>query len=195
MRIKLTLGFVFLIGTNFVFGQASPAGFERTVPLKLGLGYSNFDSDWNGRIAGPAVWMDWNLSQMPGLLNRFAIEAQARHLNVSKTGFHLTYNTFAGGPVYNFSIGRQRRIRPFAGFLIGLGSLDFPPTKSGYSHDTRTVYGPTGGAEFALVSRLKLRAGYEYQYWPDLFHHHALTPNGFTIGTAYDFGERTTRSY
>lgn len=189
MRSKLTLGIGLFLATSPLFGQVRPAGVERTTPLKVGIGYSNYNSDWNGHVAGPSLWMDWNLSHAPGLLNRIGIEAEGRHLTENLRTFQLRYLTFAGGPVYNFSIQRQRWIRPYAGFLIGMGRFDFAPAVRGYSHDSRTIYGPTGGAEIKLVSRLKLRAGYEYQYWPDLFHHHALNPNGFTIGTVYDFGE------
>lgn len=195
MRSKFLLGLGLLVATTPLFGQVRPAGFERTIPLKVGFGYSNFDSDWNGRVAGPSAWVDWTLSQAPGLLNRFAIEAQARRLSEDNGSFHLRYNTFAGGPVYNVDIRRHPWIRPYAGFLVGIGSLDFPPTKSGYSHDTRTVYSPTGGADLTLVSRVKLRAGYDYQYWPDLFHHHALNPAGLTIGVTYDFGAKPSSAY
>src|SRR5215472_15315815 len=102
MRIKLTLGFVLLLGSSHLFGQAPPSAFERSIPMKLGAGYSNFDSDWNGRIGGPSLWMDWNLSHLPGRLNRLAIEAQARHLHEDQSSFHLSYNTISGGPIYNF---------------------------------------------------------------------------------------------
>ena len=193
MRIKLTLGLVLFFGTGLGLGQVRPAGFQRTVPLKLGVGYSNFDSDWNGRVAGPSLWLDWNLSQAPGLLNKISLEAEGRHLGENNKGFQLRYNTFAGGPVYNFSVRHDRWLRPYAGFLLGYGAFSFSPSVSGYSHDSRTIYTPMGGAEFPLAARLKLRANYEYQYWPSLFHGHALNPNGLTIGTSYDFGAKTSR--
>lgn len=193
MRIKLMLGVVLLLASQHSFGQVSPSGFERTVPLKVGVGYSNFDSDWNGRISGPSVWMDWHVNRTPSYLNGLAVEIEARDLHFGSPVSRLRYDTVAGGAIYSFR--PHRNLRPYGQFLVGLGSVDFPRTPSGYSHDTRTITEPGGGIDWEIAARLRIRAGYEYQFWPDLFHGHALNPSGLTIGTSYDFGAPSGRAY
>ncbi len=195
MRIKLMMGAVLLLASQHSFGQVSPAGYERSVPLKVGLGFSDFNTDWTGRIAGPTLWMDWNLNRVPPIMNGLGIEIEGRDLNYARTGglSRLRFDTAAAGPVYSF--GHHRRIRPYGAFLLGLGSLDFNAIKTRYSHDTRTIFAPSGGVDCLIASRMRLRAGYEYQFWPDLFNHHALNPSGFTIGTAYEFGRSQPRIY
>jgi opacity protein-like surface antigen len=193
MRIKLIVGAVLLLASQHSFGQVSPAGHEQSFPLKVGLGFSNFDSDWNGRISGPSLWLDWNLHQAPSFMNGLGLEIEARDLHYGSPLSQLRFDTLSGGAIYSFRA--RQNIRPYVQFLVGLGSVDFPRTQSGYSHDTRTITEPGGGIDWQIASRLKLRAGYEYQFWPDLFHGHALNPSGFTIGTAYDFGERHSRIY
>jgi hypothetical protein len=188
MRIKLVVGVVLLLGSQHSFAQVSPPGMERSVPIKVGLGFSNFDSDWNGRISGPSLWIDWNLHQLPTFMSGLGVEIEARDLSFGSPVARLRYDTLSGGAIYTFL--PHRNVRPYAQLLVGLGSVDFPRTPSGYSHDTRTITEPGGGIDCRIISRVKVRVGYQYQFWPDLFHGHSLNPTGFTIGTAYDFGER-----
>ena len=77
---------------------------------------------------------------------------------------------------------------PYMKFLVGDGSIDFEHPAPNYSHDTRTMYIPGVGADARFYKSLWLRVNYEYQFWPDFFHHHALTSSGVDIGVAYDFG-------
>ncbi len=195
MRLKPILSVALLLSATHLFAQVNPAGFERTVPLKLGLGISDFSTDWAGRISGPSLWADWSFHQVPAFLNGLGVEIEARDLNYARTAHvpTLRFDTAVAGPIYAFS--QHRAIRPYGQFLIGLGSMDFPSSNKRYTHDTRTIFEPGGGVEFLIASRVQLRAAYEYQFWPDMFGHHALNPNGFTLGTAYDFGAGRTRVY
>jgi len=189
MRLKLFLSVGLLVSTTHLFGQVYPAGYHRSVPMKLGVGLSNFDTDWAGRISGPNLWVNWRIGQAPSFLNGLGVAIEARDLNYARTADipKLRFDTATAGPIYTF--GERRTIHGYGEFLMGLGSIDFHSANKTYSHDTRTIYGPGAGLECLIGSRLRLRAGYEYQFWPDLFHHHALNPSGFTIGTAYDFGQ------
>jgi hypothetical protein len=193
MRLKVILSVALLVSTTHLFGQVYPAGYERAVPLKVGFGFSNFNTDWAGRISGPTLWANWNLHQVPGFLNGLGVAIEVRDLNYARTAHvpKLRFDTATAGPIYNFR--QYRSIRGYGEFLMGLGSMDFPSANKRYSHDTRTIFAPAAGLEFQIASRVRVRAGYEYQFWPDLFHHHALTPSGFTIGTAYDFGKNRVR--
>ena len=198
MRLKmfLCLGLL-LLSTTQLFGQVRPAAFDRTMPLQVGLGFSNFATDWGtaGRISGPSLWVNWSFHQVPAFLNGLGVEIEARDLNYARTagGSTLRFDTAAAGPIYTFN--QHRGIHAYGQLLGGLGSMDFPTSNKRYTHDTRALYEAGGGVECLVLSRVRLRAGYEYQFWPDFFHHHALNPNGFTIGTAYDFGAGRMRVY
>jgi opacity protein-like surface antigen len=195
MRLKLILSVALLVSATHLFGQAHPAGYNGAVPLKLGIGFSNFNTDWGGRISGPNLWVNWSVRQVPGVLKGLGVAIEARDLNYARSAHisTLRFDTATAGAIYNFD--QNRAIRPYGEFLMGLGSIDFPSANRRYTHDTRTIYVPGGGLECLIASRVRLRAGYEYQFWPDFFHHHALTPSGFTIGTSYDFGNPRTGQF
>jgi len=189
MRIKLLFAIICLTSTGQLLAQVSPSANQQRLPLTVGLGFSNFDTDWNGRISGPALTMNWNSLPIRGL----GIAMEARHLAYGTSLQDFSYKTIAGGPVYTFR--SYKRLQPFGEFFIGYGAINFHLSNSSYSHDTRTIMVPGGGAKYLITPKVWLRGSYEYQIWPDMFSHHALTPNGFTIGGAYDFGPMRRRTY
>jgi hypothetical protein len=153
----------------------------------VGVGYSNFDSDWSGRISGISAWVDWDFYRAPSYLNGFALEAEGRDLNWGRTGSdpNLRFDTIDVGALYKWR--RYRKIHPYGKFLFGYGSMDFLTVVPTYSHDTRSVLAPGGGLDYRLTRTLWLRGDYEYQFWLSFFNGHALNPNGFTVGISYDF--------
>ncbi|HEV7217848.1 MAG TPA: outer membrane beta-barrel protein [Terriglobales bacterium] len=165
-------------------------------PLSVGVAYSTFDTDWNetlsgGRISGGTIWADWNFYHLPPLWDGFGIEVEGRDLNYGRTGNDpkIRQDTVEGGVIYTTHF--YRRFHPYAKFLVGDGSLDFKATDANfpnYSHDTRLIYSPSGGADTRLHESLWLRVNYEYQFWPDFFNHHTMNPRGWDIGLSYDFG-------
>lgn len=164
-------------------------------PLSVGVAYSNYASDWNGRLQGPTLWVDWNFYRGPQILRRFGIGIEGRDLNYGRTGTDpkLRMDTIAGGPIYTFR--QDRRLRPFVRFFMGYGSIDFNIRIPNYTHDTRTIYAPGGGLEYQLVRNISVQGKYEYQYWNDFFNHHALNPHGLTIGAVYQFGRYSVQSH
>ena len=103
----------------------------------------------------------------------------------------MRHDTAEGGPTYTWR--RLRKFQPYGKYLMGIGSIDFDPLPGApptYTHDTRTIYAPGGGAQYRVFKSLWVRGDYEYQFWPNLFGAHSLNPNGFTIGAMYDFGGR-----
>lgn len=157
-------------------------------PLSVGVGYSNYDTDWSGRLSGGVFWADWNFYHLPPLLDGFGLEIEGRDLNLDRTGGDpkLRMDTLEGGVIYTTHF--YRRFHPYGKFLFGDGSIDFTTVDPNYSHDTRQMYVPGGGADTRFYKSLWLRVNYEYQFWPHFFHYHALNPNGIDIGVAYDFG-------
>lgn len=174
------------------FAQVAPQANRPGIPLTVGVGYSNYATDWYGRLEGPSLWLDWSFDRGPAPLNGLGIEVEARDLNYGKTTTQqLRMDTISGGPIY--TLRHYRRVAPYAKFLLGYGSMDFDVNTPGYTHDTRTVIGPGGGADYRAFGNLWVRGNYDYQFWPDFFHHHALNPNGFTFGAFYDLGGSHTR--
>jgi opacity protein-like surface antigen len=112
---------------------------------------------------------------------------EARDLNYDRTGSDpkLRMDTVSGGAIYTWR--HYRNVHPYAKFLVGYGSIDFSSSRPNYTHDSRTVYAPGGGLDYRVYRNVWVRGNYEYQAWTDFFNHHALNPQGFTIGAAYDF--------
>jgi opacity protein-like surface antigen len=184
---KMLLAVLLIIRAIPALSQTAPGATEGTWPLVVGVGYSNFHTDWSGRLSGPSFWADWTFNRLPGIWHGVGVELVGRDLNFDRTGGDpkLRMDTISGGPIYTWR--RDRRIRPYGKFLFGYGSIDFTAVP-GYSHDTRTVYTPGGGVDYRFWKNLSVRGDYEYQFWTDFFSHHALNPQGLTVGVDYDFG-------
>ena len=186
-RLKMLVA-VFVAGAAIpAFSQVTPTATGGGLPLSVGIGYSNYHTDWSGRLGGSMVWVDWNFYQQPSFLHGFGIEVEARDLNYGRTGAEpkLRMDTAAGGAIYTWR--HYHKFHPYAKFLVGFGSIDFSPLAPNYSHDTRTVYAPGGGLDYRVYRNVWVRGNYEYQFWPYFINHHALNPNGVTIGASYDF--------
>jgi len=193
MRMKLIVASLLLAAAFPASAQVVPAAEKHGLPLVVGVGFSDFRSDWNGRLwdgrlAGGTVWADWNFYGAPSFLHGLGIEAEARDLNYARTGNvpNMRQDTAQIGAIYTWR--HYQRVHPYDKYLAGLGSIDFQHTDPHYSHDTRTVYTPGGGVEYRAWRNVWVRGDYEYQFWTDFFRHHTMNPNGVTLGVSYDFG-------
>lgn len=184
--LKVALGGMLFASAVSLFGQASPSAYETGGHLNVGVAISGFDSDWNGPLVGPALWIDWKPAIGPSLVKGLGIEVEGRDLNYDRSVPKLREDTAAAGVIYTWR--HFAKLSPYGKFLVGLGSIDFPNLSPTYSHDTRTVSAIGGGAEYRLLGRLWARGEYEYQIWPDYLHGHALTPYGLSAGVVYHFG-------
>ena len=192
MRLTLPLKLIFvalLITAVFpVYSQVTPAARQGSVPIVVGAGFSDFSIDWGPgrRMEGISAWVDWYPNRMPTVLNGLGIEAAGHDINyglpagISK----MRQDTGEVGPIYAWN--HYRNFRPYVKYLLGIGSIDFPPTGT-YSHDTFLVFSPGAGVEYRAWRHVWIRGDYEYQYWHQTFGPHDLDPNGFTIGASYDF--------
>jgi opacity protein-like surface antigen len=188
MHGKLVLAMLFLAATLPASAQVTPSSQQSSVPLVVGVGFSNFNTDWSGRLSGATLWADWNFNQGPSFLQGFGIEVEGRDLNYGRSSGapkNLRQDSLEAGVIY--TLRRYHNFHPYGRFLGGLGSIDWKGVP-GYQHDTRTVWAPGGGVEYRAWQHVWVRGDYEYQFWTDFFNHHALNPNGVTIGVAYDFG-------
>jgi opacity protein-like surface antigen len=185
--MKMLLAALLVSALIPTYSQVASSATAGGLPLTVGVGYSNYATDWNGRLSGPTLWADWNFYHGPPLLRGFGIEIEARDLNYDRTGSDpkLRMDTAGGGAIYTWR--HYRNFHPYGKFLVEYGSIDFNINSPGYTHDSRTVYAPGGGLDYRVFQNIWVRGDYEYQFWPSFFHHHALNPNGFTIGASYDF--------
>lgn len=181
---------IFSIAVIPACAQVVPQGEHNTSPFTVGVGVSDFATDWgSSRMVGITATLDWRLPFRARLLRDLEMEAEGRELDWFKpSGLNqLRQETGLGGAKYTFY--RHRRAGLYAKFLAGFGGVYFPPSGT-YSHDTRTVLAPGGGIDFRVGHGISVRADYEYQYWHALFGPHDLTPNGVTVGATYNFGAR-----
>jgi opacity protein-like surface antigen len=190
--ISMLLPAVLFLAANLPASAQSHYSAERGGwPLVVGGGASQFNMDWghapNGNqriLTGVTVWAEWN--RLPHLPKGLGMAVEGEHINWGQPANlpQLRIDAGLGGPMYTWR--HYKRINLYGKCLFGLGGLYFPPLGN-YSHDTRTVTAPGGGADFRAWNSFWLRADYEYQFWPDLFRGHALNPHGVTFGVVYDF--------
>ena len=198
MRSKVLIALFVVSALVSAHAQVSPA-VQGTgpLPLRVGAGYSNYATDWSGRLGGPAVWIDYDVPKMPPSLSGLQLEAEGRDLNYNRTGGNpnLRQYTFGGG--VNYAWRYEPAFHPYAKFVAGIGNVSFSPFvgSPGYRHDSRTFYAPGGGLDVRVHKRIWTRLDYEHQFWPDFFRHHTLTPHGFTIGVFYDFSRFAVAHY
>jgi len=192
MRLKPTLSLVFaalLVAAVLpVHSQVSPAANRGGIPIVVGAGFSDFSIDWGPgqRMEGVSAWVDWYPNRLPAVLNGLGIEGEGRDIDFGRpSGIpRMRQYTGIGGPIYAWN--HHRNFRPYGKFLVGIGSIDFPPLGA-YSQDSFFVLTPGGGVEYRAWRHIWIRGDYEYQYWQQVFGNHDLTPTGFTVGVSYDF--------
>jgi opacity protein-like surface antigen len=192
---QLTLAVLFLATALPLSAQVAPAGSVGGPPLVAGGGLSIYNMDWKQAPSGKAtymegvtLWVDWNLYRVPHMPPGLGIEAEGQDIDFGQPSGLSQLHTEAilGGPIY--TLRYFRRLYFYGKGLMGLGGIYFPPVGT-YSHDTRTIWAAGGGAEYRAWNSMWVRADYEYQGWPHLFHpNKSLDPHGMTIGLVYNFG-------
>ena len=188
--VLLVLTLVFFGSSILAKAQVTYAAEqENRQPFTVGVGMSYFSDDWgitNPHQIGINVWADWRF-RLPGYFDGLGIEFEGRDVNYATpsgiAGHRM--DTALGGPIYQWR--RHRRYRPYAKYLMGIGSIDYPFPGQTQSHDTATVYAPAGGLDVRFWNKFSVRAEYEYQFWHHLFGPDDLTPSGFSVGAVYDF--------
>jgi hypothetical protein len=183
-----------LLTVPLTFAQVSPSAKQgNSVPIVAGAGFSNFSMDWGPgqRMNGITAWVD--VYPLPGVVRNLGFEAEGRDINYGRTIPNLRENTGLGGAIYSFP--RFSEVHPYAKFLAGIGSMDFPafPGIPNYHHDSFLVTTPGGGVEIKSYQNLWIRVDYEYQMWHNVFGPTNSTPNGFTVGAQWDFRRSNAR--
>lgn len=192
MHLKLILRLfpALLLALAFLplHSQVRPAATQGGLPVVIGLGGADYAIDWGPgtRMQGITAWVDFYPWGMPPKIHGLGAEIEGRDLNFNRPhGIpKMRQDTALAGPIYSFS--HFRKIKPYAKFLAGIGSIDFPGFP-GYTHDTFLILAPGGGADFKLWHQFWARGDYEYQNWHHTFGNNDLNPNGVSFGVLYDF--------
>jgi hypothetical protein len=195
MRLKLVVAALLTCGTLPILAQVAPAVKVGGLPLGVGGGFSDYDTDyyrpdlpfWSGRMTGASAWADYNI------FHGLGVEAEGTYLFGNKpTPFlppseirgSLSEKTIQGGLIYKYH--PVFKLRPFAKILGGEGKVDFPSTNPFYTSENSGLISAGGGIEYRLWRTVFVRGEYEYQWWKDFrSNSQSLNPSGFTIGATY----------
>jgi len=182
-----------VVATLSGHSQVGPAANQGGVPVVVGGGISDFAIDWGPgtRMVGISAWVDLYPRGLPRMIDGLGVEAEGHAIDfgVPSGISRMRQDTGEAGLIYSWN--RYPNFRPFAKFLVGLGSIDFPRIGT-YSHDKFLVTSPAGGVEYRVWQHVWIRADYEYQYWHHTFGNTDLNPNGVTVGASYDFRQYRT---
>ena len=196
MRSKLVLAVLITLASFSGMAQVAPAVKIGGLPLGVGVGFSDYDTDyyypdlpyWSGRMTGVSAWADYSL------FHGLGVEAEGTYLLGNKpTSFlpanqiygSLSERSIQGGIIYRYP-RTVFKVRPFAKALGGVGRIDFPSINPFYTYENTGLFSLGGGLEYRLWRNVFARGEYEYQSWKDFRSgSQSLNPNGFTIGATY----------
>ena len=134
---------------------------ERT-PLSLSAGgsFSYFSADYGGyKPMGVTAVVDFS----PVIWDHVAAEAEGRWLTLNASHGFSEYN-YLVGPVYRFTLTEHRGLHPYVKALVGGGIINFP---NNLAYGRYFAIAPGGGVDYTLTRRVRLRADYEFQIWPN----------------------------
>jgi len=191
MRSKLVLAALLTFLTPSVFAQVAPAVKIGGLPIGIGGGLSDYDTDYgkNLRMLGLSAWGDYNIFHGVGLevegMSIFADRPSDLCPTDQKrtTICQMKQLSIKAGVIYKAP--RFHGLQPYAKFLGGVGEIYFPTHDPSYTQDAFTTYGAGGGLEYKVWRNLAVRADYEYQFYEQYLGKNPLTPNGVTVGATY----------
>lgn len=178
MFLRAWLFALLLLPASLAAAQAVPSAEKGNSSLWVGEAFSRFQPDYGpSALTGVAAFLDYNRG-------RWGLELKARFLQFGSVQGE-TQSDYLAGP--RLLVWRRRRFRPFAGLLLGTGTMQFPsPIGTG----SYFIYAPLGGAEYRVSGRVAVRGDYEYQFWPKApgipgEPSHGLNPAGVTAGVSF----------
>lgn len=143
---------VVLMAGSYAFSQVVPAARSgrSSLPLVFGGGYSNFSMDWGPGHRSNGMYAYADVYPFPAFLRDVGIEVEGRSSRWGNPIPNLREDTGMIGGIYSYS--HLGRLRPYGKFLAGVGSMDFPASKSipNYTHDTFFADATAGGAQVQL---------------------------------------------
>ncbi len=158
--------------------QARPTA-SRAGDLQVGVDYAvaNSDYDQQHKIRGYGFYADFDFRE------HFGVEVNFHQLN---DPFNPIYErSYEAGARY---VRRYHFLKPYVKAMYGRGVFNFP-TADNQSTAANLAYNQVdfgGGLDIPIISRVNVRAEYEYQHWFG-FPPNGLTPGMVTVGVAYHF--------
>lgn len=188
-----TAWILFLLGsTALAAAQVTRSAEEGSLPLRVGAGVSSYYTEiWDRtRLTGPTLWGDWTFRHVPSAFRGLGVELEGRELAWGQpAGSNWSMATLGGGPVYSYK--RLSILQPYAKYLLDFGmqwNIANRYLPKWYQSDKWMTEALGGGLDVHAKGRIWVRVDYEYQFWKvDWFNSvDHLTPQGFTLGAAYD---------
>jgi len=181
MLPRISILCALLFSSACACAQVVPAGYEGRHLLTAGGLFSYFDADYaSNKVMGVGTYVDWT----PPMFFHLGAEGEARWLTLNGANSFSEYD-YLIGPRYTFPM--RGRLRPYAKVLAGAGEINFPYH---LAHGGYLAIAPGGGVDYTWSSRLRVRADYEYQFWPKAvgipeIPSSSLKPNGVSVGISY----------
>jgi hypothetical protein len=198
MRSKLVLAALTFLLTLPVYAQVAPAAKIGGLPLGVGVGFVDYDTDyyypyipyWTGRMEGVSAWANYSVWRGFGV----AVEGTEilggsptpkDPLNSSATfyGGNLKEATAQAGVIYRYH--QVFKVRPFVQALGGFGKVNFPDLNPLYVSESTPIYSFGGGLEYHIWNNFWVRGQYEYQIWDGYRSGSPFHPQGATGGVTY----------
>jgi len=172
---------ILLVSSISALCQVLPEATAGSAPLSVGGYFSYYNAGYaSNKLTGLGAYIDWS----PWMSGNVGIEGEGRWLVYG--GSHgLSEYQYLAGPRYRFYL--SDRYQPYAKMLVGAGELNFP---YGLAHGSYFALAPGGGIDVVLNQHWKIRADYEYQFWPNSIGIPGIStssakPNGVSVGFAY----------
>lgn len=177
--IKTIFVLSFLFTGVAVYAQVAESARGGQATLSAGGEFSDFQSDYGGRLMGAGAIVDFNLTPKVGAIG------EARWLEWKGTGDE-TQTDYLLGAKYRFY--RHGRFSFDAKILAGGVWIKFPDQIGTGSY---FAYAPGAFVDYRLSRRFLIRGDYEYQILPTAPNipgqpSNGLTPNGASVGLEYN---------
>jgi opacity protein-like surface antigen len=195
MRSKLVLAALLTLTALPIFAQVGPAVKINGIPLGVGVGIVDYDTDyyrpslaeWSGRMIGVSAWANYSI------FRGFGVEVEGTSIFANKPPAYLPAGeiaygslkeeTLQGGIIYK--LHERYKLHPYAKALGGGARVTFPSGNPYYTVEDAGMYSISGGVEYRAWRSIFVRGQYQYQWWKGFRGDKGFNPQGVTIGATY----------
>jgi len=178
---KLMVVGVLIASCMGLHGQVEDSATAGVIPMTVGGYFSYFDASYEAnRTAGLGAVLDYS----PLMSGDLGVEGESRWMKLGGAHGFSEYN-YLVGPRYRFR--KSGKYQLYGKFLVGAGLINFPYD---LAHGGYFAMAPGAGVDMALNEHWKVRADYEFQFWPGAvgipgISTGSMHPNGVSVGFTY----------